>query len=251
MKKMFRITIAVLLIMGLLFSSPCVYVFAIEKTNAYGNTYTVMTADGPKSMINNKYYEIYFDRIFETEYSSLSNYSLSEMTQSVIEQMADNELYYITVILNEKTTSETYAEYNKQILNESDIVYLGTTTPVSVVKLNKNDALRLIGNEKVSAFFPAFFSAKPLVNFVVGSGIMGDADFSSEITSADARKILRYSAGLIQIDDNDAKRFYFQSDINFDGNITAADARLALRTAAKLCEKNEISLSYADYWNDF
>lgn len=62
------------------------------------------------------------------------------------------------------------------------------------------------------------------------SNSLGDVDFDGKITAADARMILRYSAGLDRFSSSQKTR----ADMNGDGKINASDARLALRKAAKL-----------------
>ena len=62
------------------------------------------------------------------------------------------------------------------------------------------------------------------------SFLKGDANGDGEITAADARTILRASAGLESLDPAQEKN----ADVNNDGQITAADARSALRRSAGL-----------------
>ena len=68
------------------------------------------------------------------------------------------------------------------------------------------------------------------MNFCYISIVDGDVDSDGKVTAADARKILRISAGL----DKAAGQSALNADVNNDGNITAADAREALRMAAKI-----------------
>ncbi|MBR3867774.1 MAG: GBS Bsp-like repeat-containing protein [Clostridia bacterium] len=58
----------------------------------------------------------------------------------------------------------------------------------------------------------------------------GDANCDGELTAADARYTLRYSAGLEKVDE----AFLYAMDVNEDGRIKAADARLILRVVAKI-----------------
>ncbi len=61
--------------------------------------------------------------------------------------------------------------------------------------------------------------------------VWGDATLSDELSAADARLILRYSAGLeTSFTDVQTKL----SDLNNDSKVSAADARIALRIAAKI-----------------
>lgn len=80
---------------------------------------------------------------------------------------------------------------------------------------------------------------------------MGDVTDTPDVTSADARYLLRFSAGLETVNKSFAKEFYFCGDMNFDGKINSADARIALRTAAKLEKKVDITFSSATEWDDF
>lgn len=58
----------------------------------------------------------------------------------------------------------------------------------------------------------------------------GDVNNDGKITAADARLVLRFSAGLQKYTTSQRKK----ADINGDGRITAADARLVLRIAASM-----------------
>ncbi len=58
----------------------------------------------------------------------------------------------------------------------------------------------------------------------------GDANFDGQLTAADARFTLRYSAGLEEVD----QAFLYALDVNEDGKVKAADARLILRVVAKI-----------------
>ncbi len=69
----------------------------------------------------------------------------------------------------------------------------------------------------------------------------GDATLSEQISAADARLILRYSAGLETGFNELQKRV---SDINNDTKVNAADARLALRLSASIDKENELKKKY-------
>ena len=58
----------------------------------------------------------------------------------------------------------------------------------------------------------------------------GDVNNDGKITAADARLVLRFSAGLQKYTASQRKK----ADVNGDGRITAADARLVLRIAASM-----------------
>ncbi|MBR5497460.1 MAG: dockerin type I repeat-containing protein, partial [Clostridia bacterium] len=59
---------------------------------------------------------------------------------------------------------------------------------------------------------------------------VGDVNFDGKVTAADARLVLRCSAGLELF----TVAQFSAADVNGDTKITAADARLVLRTAAGL-----------------
>ena len=97
----------------------------------------------------------------------------------------------------------------------------------------------------------AFFTTNFFVNMVYGGLKLGDVPYDGKVTAADARYVLRFSAGLETVSMYDAKEFYFAADMNMDGHITSADARLILRTAAGLEKEQTIGFSCANYWFDF
>lgn len=70
----------------------------------------------------------------------------------------------------------------------------------------------------------------------------GDATLSEQISAADARLILRYSAGLETGFNELQKRV---SDINNDSKINAADARLALRLSASIDKENDLKKQFS------
>ena len=65
----------------------------------------------------------------------------------------------------------------------------------------------------------------------------GDATLSEQLSAADARLILRYSAGLETGFTELQKRV---SDINNDEKVNAADARLALRLSANIEKEKDL-----------
>ena len=76
------------------------------------------------------------------------------------------------------------------------------------------------------------------INFEDNTGIVtnyyvsvtGDIDSDGKVTAADARRLLRTSAGLETL----TGAFFVAADVNMDGKITAADARKTLRVAANI-----------------
>ena len=79
------------------------------------------------------------------------------------------------------------------------------------------------------------------VKKVVYVPVWGDATLSDMLSAADARLILRYSAGL-ETGFNDIQLKV--SDINNDGNVNAADARLVLRLAAAIEKEDKLIEKY-------
>ena len=81
-------------------------------------------------------------------------------------------------------------------------------------------------------FISALLSA--VLVFTLGVSVFaysnGDMDGNNEVTSADARKILRAAVELDALTDQQK----LCADLNLDGNITSADARTALRLAVGL-----------------
>lgn len=69
----------------------------------------------------------------------------------------------------------------------------------------------------------------------------GDASLSEQLSAADARLILRHSAGLETFSDLQKKI----SDINNDSLVTAADARIALRVSAQIEDIESVIKKYS------
>lgn len=75
------------------------------------------------------------------------------------------------------------------------------------------------------------------VEYLSGDKLMGDFDRNNAVTLDDARKTLRFAAGLEQAPDSE---FMYRCDMNGDGAVTPADARKILRVAARL-ENSDIA----------
>lgn len=80
------------------------------------------------------------------------------------------------------------------------------------------------------------------IRIVVYLPCWGDATLSQQLSAADARLILRYSAGLETGFNELQKRV---SDINNDEKINAADARLALRLTASIDKESDIKKQFS------
>lgn len=78
------------------------------------------------------------------------------------------------------------------------------------------------------------------VRIVTYVPVWGDATLSEQLSAADARLILRYSAGLETFSELQLKI----SDINNDSAVNAADARLALRLSAGIDKEEELIEKY-------
>ena len=238
--------------------STAVYVSAEDKHVSSEFSYMPEVGKDYKSLINNKYYKIYYNDLLEIGYSSLNGYNLDGMTENTLARLEEGTYLYATVILEDKTEDIGYNEYNTTVLSpffsDEDMLYVGDTTPLTIVKLTMDDAEKLLAEQKVIGIFPAFFGTNIIINYIVGERTMGNVTGTGgtkEVTAADARKLLRYSAGLEEIARSSAKVFYFCGDMDFDGEITSADARLALRTAAGLEEEVKITFGSASKWYDF
>ena len=77
--------------------------------------------------------------------------------------------------------------------------------------------------------------------------LLGDVDFSGKVTASDARKVLRVSAHIDDIDEN----IIPVADADKNGKITASDARKILRISAKIDETENTELSDTVYVNEF
>ena len=82
--------------------------------------------------------------------------------------------------------------------------------------------------KKLSAILSAFILCFSMA--VSAFALSGDIDSDGNVTAMDARRILRFSAGLEDFSESEKS----VADINRDGKANAIDARLALRISAKL-----------------
>lgn len=251
MKKIISITVSFILVFVLAVSVSA-------EANLLKSKFSYMPDVDYKScsMIDNQYYKIYYNDIFENEYNSSTSYDFDGYTEYFLSLIGEDNYTYATVILNDKTDDElSYAEYNKQILSEvvdgEDLIYIGDTTPVSVVKITKETGEKLKADGNVICVFPAFYNPKSVSNMIFGGSIMGDVTGDSKVTASDARYVLRFSAGLETVEKKNAKMFYFSADMNFDGKVNSSDARLVLRTAAGLEKQSTISFPSVADWYDF
>ena len=220
-----------------------------------------------RNMLNNAYYKIYYDELLA--------YSVALYTEKLrflgdfdyVEYYADEKLSdvagYVTLIFDVPEGTESVREKNLSVLSKyfdaEDILYVGDSVNAAVVRVDETDAATIKNMSELKFISDAFFNDMCTGGLLCEAGqfMLGDVygkkdesavDYNG-VTAADARYILRYSAGLEKVTDN-LKRFYYCADMNFDGNITSADARLALRTAAGLETKYQIMFGYSVCWYD-
>lgn len=224
----------------------------------YG-TYLYVSNVGEFCFMENEYYSLFVDDYLEPQYEYYNEaydywtgekvdyfvYEQKDFIRSsdgvnktfsyeVTPDKTDGHIYYQTVIFN--YDGEPDAEKNRQIADELSegmkVLYVGTTTPCAVVKMRggTNDFQNILENENVGFFMSAFTCTDYLA--------VNTAIFEETYTpdAGDARKILRYAAGLDKApeDKSEAKEFFLMSDTDYDGKLTAADARTALRISAGL-----------------
>lgn len=126
----------------------------------------------------------------------------------------DNDNMYISNVAKKMTVEDFFGNFlnssifviydvNNRIIDESDIIASG-------YRVNYTDPDGNVTNYKVS--------------------VTGDVTSDGDITSADARKILRAAAGIEKIENE----FFIAANVNGDKKITASDAREVLRVSAGL-----------------
>lgn len=263
MKKIITLLISVILLFTV-FSSVSVQAYDESWGEIHIPRSYMPTVNGQKTdMIHSDYYKIYYNELFEYRYpiilKNLETNNDTEKDFSSVEMHFEDEPYvYITVVLKEKTDDTDYRTYNTDILktvfSDDEMLYIGDTTPMSVVKLPYEKIEKLSDIKELEAVSGAFFQTASLVEMMYGEMTMGNVLVTPEnnsLNAADARYVLRFAAGLEKVSVTNAKTFYFTADMDLDGHITSADARLILRTAAKFEKPIKIAFSYAVYWNDF
>ncbi len=126
-------------------------------------------------------------------------------------------LYYNLVIFSQIVDFIGFCEYNyseEKKIGDGDISVKRTIRPVALL---------------ISVIF--IFSASVISTCAAEKTVLrGDADLDGEVSSADARIIMRISVGM----DCSDERLPEYLDLNRDGVITAADARAALRISVGL-----------------
>lgn len=255
MKKLLSVFLAIVII-----SLTSIQVFASNLILSGEESYAPRIDNKQISLIENDYYKNYYNELFEHRYQKtqklLSDNQDDNCDYSHLYSLLEKDSYtYITVVFNDKPDNVDYYEYNKEKLSltfaDEEILYVGNTTPMAVVKLDYDKISLLNKNENIIYIAEAFFSTGGIINFMTGSIEMGNIISNDGVTAADARFVLRFAAGLETVNVHSAKNLYFVADMNVDGRITSADARLILRTAAGLEKSKKISFPYAADWNDF
>lgn len=228
------------------------------------------------NMLKNPYYQTFYNELLE--YSNAIYNQFAEYISDVdyisyfAEKYFDKDENYVTLIFNNQIgvpdEEGAIRDYNIAVLekyfDEEDILYVGDTVFAAIVHINKENKDVIKEIEELAFIGDAFFTKRGSLPATVGKYTLGNVigeetdpyyDDSSlnkplkKVTAADARFVLRYSAGLEKVGAD--KRFYFCADINFDNTINSADARLILRTAAELEDKYEISYGYFVQWYDY
>lgn len=252
MKKL----LSVLLCTVLLFTFCAFAVSAEDVTEHFDNYSTGMYIDGELTcIIRNEFYSIYADEYFEEQYDEFNScyetwkndyiewvgeVRMTRSTdgtvkgvQSFVDAIRNGEgIWYCTVIFNYLSdfSSERNYEFASSLSEGMEVLYVGNSAPCAVVAVrgSTDDIDNIIENENV-AFVETAFSS------VNGRWFTCDIiEIQYQPKASDARKILRYSAGLEELPEarSLAKQFFVLSDTDLDGKITASDARNVLRISA-------------------
>lgn len=221
----------------------------------------------------NEFYSIYADELLEENYRYYLNgyeywckaddatdeYNLYTDSKGVkkanceyVEEVQNGSGIWYTIITfnyTEDFSAEKNLELANELLANIEVLYAGNTTPCAVVgiKGGTDEILTVIENENVALVAAAF------VGFYGPFDLTVNADeYSVEFNpkAGDARRILRYAAGLEELPERraEAKKFLITSDSDFDGKITSADARTALRIAAGLEKGREYGGGTSSVW---
>lgn len=254
MKKMLSVMLC-----AVLFAAFCATtVTATDTTEHYDEVACGIEIDGEMTcIIRNEYFAIYADNYFEGQFdeynSSIESWKTDrndwgetvEMTRSsdgtvkAVKRYADeirnNEgIWYCTVIFDYHSdfSYERNYELASSLAAGVEVLYAGESTPCAVITVRgaTDEIDSMIENDNVLFIEPAFSQVN---TYWFTDDII---DIQYKPTASDARKILRYSAGLDGLPEyrSHAKQFLILSDTDLDGKITAADARTALRISAGL-----------------
>ncbi|MBR3868317.1 MAG: hypothetical protein IKM66_03300 [Clostridia bacterium] len=228
------------------------------------------------NMLRNPYYQTFYNELLEYSnaiYKQFADY-MGDMDYIAYfaENYFDKDENYVTLIFNNQIglpdEEGAIRDYNISVLekyfDKEEILYVGDTVFAAAVCIDKDnkDIIREI--EELAFIGDAFFSDIGVYPAMVGTYTLGNVIGAEtetyyedpslnkplkKVSAADARFVLRYSAGLEKVEAD--KRFYFCADMNFDNEINSADARLILRTAAGLEDKYEVYYGSFVQWNDY
>lgn len=148
-------------------------------------------------------------------------------------------LYCSTYYLNNYVTDEVKRKFTLWVAQySSSCTYSGAGRVDMWQKSDTGSVSGCKGNTDLDECYfdyPTVIKQKHLNGFTAQTAaVKGDVDGDGKVTSADARKILRASAGLEHLTGQAAEN----ADMDGDGKITAADAREALRESAGLGADN-------------
>lgn len=269
MKKIISVFLAALTIL-------CVFTFtafADEKSGFAG----MVTVNGEsRSYIKNDYFKLNYNRLFERAFNDYNNVkkdgitvykdygnglsgvetvtfdSLGKIDDNFLSEIkSSDDTYYLSVFLNYNENFS--AEKNRQLLlsieEVSELVYVGDTTPCVVIAVNGDNIDKIVECENIEYISYSFRSVMTGNDYYA---VVDNGNRTFKPNASQARKILRYAAGLYELEDctelSQMKEFLLMSDINFDGKITAYDARCALRIAVGIDEPIEFTHFTNEFW---
>lgn len=258
-------TVSIILCIAVLLMTFSCVTFAensITEHTGKNSTVGVTLADGTWKKINlvrSEYYQKNYNTILEKLYANFSANKLDDadwfydeisdnnkIGKNLYENIKnnDNSIYYLNIYLayNEDFSAEKNTELLSSMDGIDEVIYTGNTTPCVIVTVKSGDDIdKIIGNENTEYIHYSF-------DQIVNVGFIPEGT-EKEYTpsSADARKVLRYAAGLEDL--SDLKKFFVFSDTDLNGKITAADARTALRIAARLEKGNTYHTDTDTQWN--
>ena len=273
MKKFLSCILCVLCLVNLI----CFFAFADYEDNVAclsGHINVTISKESPysegsydRNMIRNPYYQKYYNELLAYSCNVYEKYIKNNETYDYISNYKKLHPYadeiYLTVIISDSAALDMgIKEYNTHILekyfDKESVLYVSDYNYAAVVCINADEAESINEIKEFEFIGGAFFTTIPYVMadacgvVTMGNVFSDDEDNlisdSGQVTSADARYLLRYAAGLEDV--GASKKFYFCADMDFDNDIDAADARLVLRTAAKMEKLQFISYSYFYFWDD-
>lgn len=245
MKKIITILTAIILLF-------CISI-SVCAVNYSGNTTSAWINNEFQSMLLNEYFRNNYNSLLEYNYNIIKNNPQTEVRLDNISpdglNVADG--YYVMIVFDETHKSEVqgYIDFNMLMTTTisdkiKEVTYTGSTTPciIALIAPDKSTADAISKNENVKGVYDAFCHEY--------TNVAWEVDYEphkEKITAADARKVLRVSAGLEKPVANQ-KAFYCFFDFNSNNKIDAADARLVLRCAAGLETPRSFESACISYW---